>query len=458
MRETAWLSVFEKEAVIQDFRENPFFACGFFGKEEDCRFFRRSFFDIGMVLKRHRTREMNAIELEQAIDLLLEQAFEIREYEETDILQASGRILAETICAPHDQPPFPRSPLDGYAVRSEDIRDASPDSPAELKVIDEVDAGHMTEKAVTPGTAIRIMTGAPIPEGADCILKQEDTDYGETTVKVFKPLQHLQNYCCQGEDYRKGAILFEQGDRLGPVEIGVLAGLNRKSVKVYRRPRVLVMSTGDEIAEPGTSLLPGQIYDSNLHMLLAQLADWKVEIADSTLMGDNPAEAAEWIDSRIGEADLVITTGGVSVGKKDIMHDVFRILGVRQMFWGVDIKPGMPTLCGKYRDRLLICLSGNPYGAIANLHLLVKPVLAKMTGREDLRTVRISAYLEGEFGKKSPVRRFVRAKVTGHTVRLTDGSNDSGVLSSMCRCNCMVEIPAGSGELKAGEKVKVVLL
>lgn len=401
---------------------------------------------------------MNAIELERAVELLLEQAAEIREYEEMELLSASGRILAETVRAPHDQPPFPRSPLDGYAVRSEDIRDASFASPAVLRVTDEVTAGHVAKKNVTPGTAIRIMTGAPIPEGADCILKQEDTDYGETSVKVYQPLRHFQNYCFKGEDYKKGTILFEPGDRLGPAEIGVLAGLNRQTVKVYRRPRVLVMSTGDEIAKPGTALRPGQIYDSNLHMLLAQLADWQIEIADSTLMGDEPEEAAAWIDARAGEADLVITTGGVSVGKKDILHDVFRILDVRQLFWGVDIKPGMPTLCGKYQGKLMICLSGNPYGAFANLHLLVRPVLAKMTGRDDLRTVRRTAYLDGEFGKKSPVRRFVRARVTGHTVHLSDGSNDSGILSSLCRCNCMAEIPAGSGEMKAGEQVQVVML
>lgn len=389
---------------------------------------------------------------------MCQEAALIREAEDVGILQAVGRILAEEIRAPHDQPPFPRSPLDGYAVRSEDIQTASADAPAVLRVIDEVTAGHTTEKTVSAGTAVRIMTGAPIPEGADCILKQEDTDYGETDVRVYRPLQHLQNYCFRGEDYKKGDLLFAPGDRIGPVEAGLLAGLNRTSVKVYRRPRVLVMATGDEVALPGTPLRPGQIYDSNLHMLLAQLAAWDTDIADSILMGDDPGRAAAWIDEHIAQADLVVTTGGVSVGKKDILHDVFRILRVRQIFWGVDIKPGMPTLCGRYRDRLMICLSGNPYGAIANLHLLVRPVLAVMTGREDLRLVWRTARLAAGFGKKSPVRRFVRAKVTGHTVRLTDGSNDSGILSSMCRCNCMAEIPAGSGALEAGEEVQVVML
>ena len=401
---------------------------------------------------------MNAIELEQATALLLAQATAIKDCEEMEILQASGRVLAETIRAPHDQPPFPRSPLDGYAVHSEDIQDASPSAPAVLQVTDEVTAGHVAARTVTPGTAIRIMTGAPIPEGADCILKQEDTDYGEDTVQVYQPLRHLQNYCFQGEDYTQGTVLFEPGDRLGPAEIGVLAGLNRQKVQVYRRPRVLLMSTGDEIAEPGAVLRPGQIYDSNLHMLLAQLMEWQSDVADSTLMGDDPEAAADWIARRISQADLVITTGGVSVGKKDILHDVFRILGVEQLFWGVNIKPGMPTLCGKYQDRLMICLSGNPYGAFANLHLLAKPVLAAMTGREELRTVRRKAKLASDFGKKSPVKRYVRAKVSGHTVSLTDGSNDSGILSSLCRCNCMVEIPAGSGPLKAGEEVQVVIL
>ena len=398
------------------------------------------------------------LELEEAVRLLREQVTKIMETETVSLEEAEERILAEEICADRDQPPFPRSPLDGYAVRSADIQNADREHPAALKVLTEVDAGHDTKKRVEPGTAVRIMTGAPIPEGADAILRQEDTDYGEETVQVYKSLQPWQNYCFQGEDYKKGDCLMQPGLPLRAVEIGILAGLGRQKVQVFRKPRILLMSTGDELVEPGTPLQKGQIYDSNLHMLCAQCRIWKVDLVGRKLVQDDAAEAAEYLRKHVEQADLIVTTGGVSVGKKDIMHEVYRILDVDRIFWKVRIKPGMPTLAGLYKGKEIISLSGNPYGAAANMNLLVKPVLEKLAGDRRYRTEYREAVLENGYPKKSPTRRFVRAFFDDGTVRIAGGSNDSGILSNMAGCSCMVEFPSGSSKAEPGDKVRVVML
>ena len=400
---------------------------------------------------------MEAIQLEQAVELLTENCLPITETEMITIDNIEGRILAQDIIARINQPPFPRSPLDGYAIRAEDSVGASKDNPVALKVIDEVYAGGWSDREVIPGTAIRIMTGAPIPRGADCILMQEDTDYGTETVKIYRSLKAWQNYCYEGEDFKQGTIILKAGQQLGAAEIGVMAGNGIEEIPVYRKPRVLVMSTGTELVRPGQPLRPGQIYDSNLYMLVAQLKLWNVEIISCTSMQDDPEEAAAYIRENAGNADLILSTGGVSVGKKDIMHDVFRIINVQRLFWKVRLKPGSPTLCGLYDGKPFIALSGNPYGAIANLHLLGRPLLVKMTGRSDLEIRKAHAVFDTGFPKKSPVTRYVRGVYKdGHA--WSSGANDSGVLSSFIGCNCMIVIPAGTMKVDPGESVEVILL
>lgn len=193
-------------------------------------------------------------------------------------------------------------------------------------------------------------------------------------------------------------------------------------------------------------------------MLRARMRQWDVEVVYAALVPDDPEAVASAIRQRIGGADLVVTTGGVSVGKKDIMHDVLNILGAERLFWRVGIKPGMPTLAGLYQDRLMVCLSGNPYGAIANLELLVRPIVAKMSRHQSLGLKRKTAELKNSYGKNSPVTRYVRAVYENGQVKIAAGSNDSGILSTMRGCNCMVEVPAGSRGLEKGERVWVVML
>lgn len=395
---------------------------------------------------------------EQARRCLLERAAVIDDCEEVPLELAAGRVLAEDVYAEFDQPPFARSPLDGYAVRSRNLSEASMEMPVTLTVIGEVDAGHTFPGEVEEKEAVRIMTGAPIPRGADCVVAQEHTDYGEKTVRIFCKVGRFQNYCFQGEDYQKGSKLLGRETRLGAVEIGVLAGLGKKKVSVLRRVRAAVLTTGDEIVLPGEPRGRGEIYDSNLYMITAMLREWGACVTAAERVGDDVREAAERIRRIAETADVIITTGGVSVGKKDIMHEVLQRLACEQIFWKIAMKPGMPTLCGMYQEKLLICLSGNPFAAAAGAELLVRPVLAKMALQEELKIRKERAVMENEFLKASRVRRYVRARISGGKVTIPKGSNDSGVLSNLCGCNCLIEIPAGTNEVRRGEKVWVILL
>lgn len=401
---------------------------------------------------------MSGLTLEQARKLLLERVKRIEDVEEVSLWEAARRVLSKDVFARHDQPPFARSPLDGYAVRSGDISTAAKDKPVRLRVLEEVDAGHVGSRHVEPGTAVRIMTGAPIPDGADCVVGQEDTDYGEENVEVYEPVGSYENYCFAGEDYKAGTKILGEGLTLGAVEVGVLASLGLGQVSVYRRPKVAVITTGDEIILPGEKLTGGKIYDSNLYTLVTRLTMWGMEVTARERVGDDAEYAAKRIREVAEDADLVVTTGGVSVGKKDIMHDVVKLLGCETIFWKIAVKPGMPTLCAEYQGKLLICLSGNPYGAAVNLELLVRPLLERMSGRSDLGIRRAHAVTKSSFPKMSRVTRYVRGYYEDGKVRIPDGSNASGILSTMCGCNCLIEIPAGTLRLEKGDRAGVVLL
>ncbi|MGN0484504.1 MAG: molybdopterin molybdotransferase MoeA, partial [Lachnospiraceae bacterium] len=250
---------------------------------------------------------MDGLLLNDALNLLLERVEKIEESETVSLWDVSGRVLAEDVVAKRNQPPFDRSPLDGYAVRSEDLTGASREHPVSLTVIDEVDAGHVTEKIVESGMAVRIMTGAPIPEGADCVVGQEDTDYGEDRVEIYEEIQHHQNYCFEGEDYQAGAVLLKKGTAIGAVEAGVLASLGLESVKAYRLPKISVITTGDEIVLPGEELLPGKIYDSNLYTLVTRLKSWGIVISEKGRAEDDAQTVADRIKEAFKHSDLIVT-------------------------------------------------------------------------------------------------------------------------------------------------------
>ena len=374
-----------------------------------------------------------------------------------------GRVLAEDVRSPIDQPPFPRSPLDGYALRAADTAGAGRDRPAVLEVVDTLYAGDWREEAVGPGQAVRIMTGAPIPPGCDCVVRQEDTDLGEKQAAVYCALQPWENYCFQGEDYRAGDVLIPAGTYLGGAAMGVLASaglyLDEVQIAVRRTPRVALLCTGDELVVGAVKPLPrGKIYSSNQVFLHTRLRELGIEVVTSPVQWrDDPETIAEAVRTVAAGADAVITTGGVSVGAKDIFHQVFPLLGVDPLFWRVMLKPGTPAMYGLYRGTPVLSLSGNPFAAAATFELLGRPLLAALAGRPELLPLRTRAELATGFPKGAGVRRFVRGIFRDGRVELP-GGHSSGELRSTLGTNCLVELEAGRGPVQAGETVTVHLM
>jgi len=382
--------------------------------------------------------------------------------ERVDLLQAHERVLAEDIYSSINQPPFNRSPLDGYAFKAEDSQGASKNNPVSLQVIEEIHAGSCAKKEVEKGTAIRIMTGAPIPEGADCVIRQEDTSQEGNTVQIFTELSQWDNYCFMGEDFKKGDLMLKKNSFLKSAEIGVLASLGVNEISVYKKPRVAILSTGDELLDVKEELIPGKIYNSNLYTIATRVKEFSGEPVILGIAGDDRESIEKNIKAGLDKADFLITTGGVSVGKKDIVKEVLQGMGAEILFWKINIKPGTPALCSVLDKKLIISLSGNPAAATITFELLVRPLLAKITRREDLELKKITAVFKDSFSKKSSRRRFLRGLLSetpqGRIVELTRGKQTPGVLSSILNSNCLIDLPGGSPPLKAGEPVEVIPL
>ena len=397
------------------------------------------------------------LQIEEAISMLRSAASVVREKETISLGQPVGRILAEDIIAEHEQPPFARSPLDGYALRTRDTKGAGPEKPVRLKVIGKIYAGQVYEGTVGAGQCVRLMTGAPIPAGADTVIRQEDTDFGTEEVQIFAEGTAYKDYCPAGEDYRPGDLLLRKGSRIGAAAAAVAAGAGFTSLQVYRRPKVAVISTGDEIIPAGQVLEPGKIYDTNLPYVTARLEELGGTQVTGLHCQDSTEEMADLIRSLAKHNDLIITTGGVSVGEKDIMHAVLERLGGQKLFWKVRIKPGAPTLAFITEGTLVICLTGNPYGVMVNFELLIRPVLEKISCGAVLPGRKEKRILAEDSAKKADVRRFLKGMTDGEMVCPAKGPQGAGTIASMALCNCLIELPAQSAG-KKGEEVWVHIL
>lgn len=397
------------------------------------------------------------IELERAVALLTQGASPLG-VESLPLPDCLGRVLARDACAPQDQPPFDRSPLDGYALRAADLEGACPERPARLAVVDRVCAGEVARVPVGPGQAVRIMTGAMLPAGADCVVRQEDTDRGEPMVSVRVSLRRHMNYVFQGEDYRAGSLLLPAGTALDAAAVGLLAGAGLASLPVYRLPSVAVLSTGDEVVEPGVSPLPpGKIYGSNLHLILARLRELGFQRLAGEQAADDPVCVAQAIGRLLDTCDVLITTGGVSEGDKDVLHAALPLLGAERVFWRVRAKPGTPAMFSRLGGKPILSLSGNPFAAAATFELLARPLLSALSGNPALLPRRARAVLTRGFSKPSPQRRFARGVCRDGAVTPA-GKDSPGLLSSFVGCNCLIDIPAGSPALEAGAPVEVLIL
>jgi molybdopterin molybdotransferase len=375
---------------------------------------------------------------------------------EVPILDSLGLVLAEDVAADRDVPPFRNSAMDGYAVRGEDVATA----PVELRVVGEIAAGAFPERAVGPGEAMRIMTGAPMPDGADTVVRVEDTDNASDVVTVAAATPKGISVRQAGEDLRKGETILAAGAVLRAAEIGLLASVGRARVSVRKRPRVAVLSTGDEIVDVDAPLARGQIRDANRYTLASAIRAAGAEPWVRGIVRDTP----DALRSALGEAlaaDAIVTSGGVSVGDHDHVKPVLSELGSID-FWAIAIRPGRPLAFGELRDgerRVPIFgLPGNTVSSLLTFEIFVRPALLRMQGRRHVTRPRTKARLVEPVEKVASLRFFARAihDPEAGTVRLT-GPQGSGILRSMSLANCLIDLPVGPSRVEAGDEVDVIL-
>lgn len=397
---------------------------------------------------------------EQARELLFH-ALSAVGTERVSLSHCGGRILAQDLVAQENVPAFDRSPYDGYAFRAVDTVDASKAQPVTLTVVEEIPAGSVATKVITAGTAAKVLTGAPIPQGADTVVMYEKTTFTDTSVTLYTPAKAGENIVRTGEDVCKGSVLANCGMIIDSGLAGTLASQGEITPLVYRKPRIAILSTGSELVEAECVPKEGKIRNSNRSMLEALLQQLGCESVYLGIAGDSVEEIAALMDKGLCECDALIATGGVSVGDYDLTPDAMEKAGVEILFRGVDMKPGMACAYG-VRDGKLACgLSGNPASALTNFYAVALPAVKKLTGRADYLPKELSVTLTSEFKKKSPKTRFLRGKlVLDHGVVAMELPKDQGnvVLSSTIGCNVMAIVPAGSGPLAAGTVLKGFLL
>lgn len=383
------------------------------------------------------------------------------EPERVPILEALGRVLAEDVCADFNIPPLDNSAMDGYAIRAEDTIGASPDHPVRLRIIGNLAAGYTFQQAVEPGTAVRIMTGAPIPPGADTVIRFERTRRDGDVVEILQEVRRGRNIRRAGEDVRCGELVLPQGTLLRPQEIGMLAALGRTEVSVIRRPRVAILATGEEVAPVDQPLAPGKIHDANSYSNAAQVLRYGGVPLPLGIARDRREELSAKIREGLERGvDLFLTSGGVSVGDFDVVKQVLAAEGEIH-FWWVNMKPGKPLAFGQIGGVPLLGLPGNPVAAMISFELFARPAILKMLGHKRWDKPTIEAVLEDAIERKDNRRHFLRVQVWKedgeYHARLT-GPQGSGVLSSMVRANGLAVIPEERGQLAAGERVQVLML
>jgi molybdopterin molybdotransferase len=376
--------------------------------------------------------------------------------EKVTLMKSLGLVLAEDVVADMDMPPWDKSAMDGYAVRSADVQ-----MPVELKVAGEIPAGKTAKKPIEPGQAIKIMTGAPIPEGADAVVPVEKTQSSGDLVMIRDPFPSGANVCKRAEDIRKGDVLIRAGSVVRSQEIGIMASVGVHAPKVFRRPTVAILTTGDELVEVDKKPGDGQIRNSNAYSLAAQIAQIGVPYAYLGIVPDVREALASKLDQAMKAADVVILTGGVSAGEYDLVEDVMTSKGIQIVFERVAIKPGRPMVFAKSPDKLLFGLPGNPVSTFVTFEVFLRPALGRMMGNELLDRPVVDAELSVNFGKPQPREQYCPARlswVSDHYVVAPLESHGSADLRAIVRANALLMIPTGEGPYLAGKKVKVLAL
>jgi molybdopterin molybdotransferase len=414
------------------------------------------------------------ISVEEALEKILAAVSRL-EREEKHILECLDQVLDEDVFSGFDIPPLDNAAMDGYAVRSQDLAAASKERLVYLDVIGEVAAGHVSTQNVAEGKAVRIMTGAPVPGGADAVVRFEDTDEQEHKgdgkshgkIGIFVTAGKSQNIRNRGEDIRSGTIVLKKGTVLGPAEIGVLASLGKSRAAVIRRPVISILSTGDELCKIEHHLSPGKIYDSNSYTIAASV----LRCGGIPKLLDIARDSIKPLKAQISdgaEADMLITSGGVSMGDYDIVKDVLSQMGQID-FWTVRMKPGKPLAFGqikKQKGKVIrevphLGLPGNPVSSMITFEQFARPAILKMMGKDDFARPTVMATMDQSIKNNDGRRIFARVRLTqnadGWHASLT-GPQGSGILTSMSAANGLAIVPEDCPLVRAGEKIKVQLL
>ena len=403
------------------------------------------------------------ISVEEALDRILSRIAVLGD-ERVPLTRALGRVLAEDVDSPLDMPPWPASSMDGYALLSRDTQGAGADAPARLAMAGRVPAGGMAERPLRPGEAFRIFTGAPLPEDADSIIPQEDVEVEGGTLLVPRPVTAGDFVRPRGEDMRRGDRVLDRGRVLSAADMGLLATVGRSPVSVIRRPRVGILSTGDELVDLGTPVGPGQIPNSNSYSLFAQVVEAGAVPVGLGIAGDRLADIEARFRWGLG-CDILISSAGVSVGEHDFVKDALARLGAEQHLWLVDMRPGKPiafsTIPQDGKSAVAaFALPGNPVSAMVTFELFVRPAILRMAGHSRLHRPVVTARAQDAIRNPDRRRGYLRVTLTptddGCRARLT-GTQSSGVLRSMVAADGLAIVP-GNTTIAADDPVKVLLL
>ena len=398
------------------------------------------------------------IHLEEAIHRILEQIPRLG-LERLNLLQAQGRVLGEDVIAPRDIPPWDNSAMDGYALRWTDVRKASPEKPVVLKVLSDLPAGRIYKGRVGPGEALRIMTGAPLPRGADTVVQVEDTEKAGEAARIFTGPGKGKNIRRAGEDVKAGERVMVKGTILHPAHIGMLASFQRSFVSVHQQPRVAILATGDELLEIDESWAGGKIVNSNSYSLAAQVAACGGFPIQLGIAKDQMEDLLSKIQQGL-IADILLTSGGVSMGDYDLVKEMLKKLG-KINFWKVAMRPGQPLAFGIISGKPLFGLPGNPVSSMISFEQFVRPSILKMSGHQNLFRPTLKAELLEDIEKKIGLVHFVRCRLFregGKICASTTGEQGSGILSSMVKAQGLIVIPRDVKGVHAGEVVSVILL
>ncbi|MFD1737079.1 gephyrin-like molybdotransferase Glp [Bacillus salitolerans] len=381
------------------------------------------------------------------------------------ISKAYGHFLAEDVVATHNVPPFDRSPYDGYAIRAEDSREANINNPIVFEVIDVIGAGYVSNKEVGSNQAVRIMTGAQLPKGCNAVVMLELTKEFEQEQKKYFSINRSflpgDNISLEGEDTKVGTVLVKKGTKINPGVQALLATFGYSEVKVAKKPMIGVFATGTELLNVNEPLQPGKIRNSNSYMVCAQIERSGAEAAYYGILPDNFEVSYNSLLDALDRVDILITTGGVSVGDYDYLPDIYKKLGANVLFNKVAMRPGSVTTVAEWNGKLLFGLSGNPSACYVGFELFARPAVRTLLFSQEPHLNKAQAILQADYPKPNPFTRLVRSTVTiqdGHLVVKPSGFDKSNAVSSLANANALMVLPGGTRGYEKGMKVNVLLL